>query len=142
MALICPVWKSPRDRSLGRFAEILISLGPAPPIREYVIRWNREGMDLQVPRFPAFHSSSPAAASDLMRIFYFDMKDGIPVRDRRGLEFSTTVGAIEHSKDVARRLRHDPRIQDRALSIVVVDEMGAEIHQEPVHPQTQDAGIL
>jgi hypothetical protein len=77
-----------------------------------------------------------------MRTFYFDMKDGIPNRNRRGLEFSTTGGAIEHSKELARRLRHDPRIKDRALSIVVVDEMGAEIHQEPVHPPPPDAGIL
>jgi hypothetical protein len=98
-------------------------------------------MDLRMPRFPPFHSSSPAAASDLMRIFYFDMQDGIPVRDRRGLEFSATVGAIEHSKDLARRLRHDPRIRDHALSIIVVDEMGAEIHQEPVHPRILGVGI-
>jgi hypothetical protein len=77
-----------------------------------------------------------------MRIFYFDMKDGIPIRDKRGLEFPTAGGAIEHSKDVARRLRHDPRIRDRDLSIVVVDEMGSEVHSEPVHPGTPDAGIL
>jgi hypothetical protein len=77
----------------------------------------------------------------MMRTFYFDMKDGIPNRDRRGLEFSTAGGAIEHSKELARRLRRDPRIKDRALSIVVVDEMGAEIHREPVHPPTPDAGL-
>jgi hypothetical protein len=69
-----------------------------------------------------------------MRTYYFDMKDGIPARDRTGLEFATTGGAIEHSKELARRLRHDPRITDRALSIVVIDESGAEIHREPVHP--------
>jgi hypothetical protein len=77
----------------------------------------------------------------MMRIFYFDMKDGIPNRNKRGLEFLTARGAIEHSKDVARRLRHDPRIRDRALSIVVVDELGAEVHREPVHPGTPEAGI-
>jgi hypothetical protein len=74
-----------------------------------------------------------------MRIFYFDMKDGFPVRNRAGLEFSTSIGAIEHCKDVARRMRHDPRITDHDLSIVVVDELGAEIHQEPVHPQSSAA---
>jgi hypothetical protein len=74
-----------------------------------------------------------------MRIFYFDMNDGLPIRDKRGLEFPTAGGAIEHSKDLARRLRHDPRIRDRDLSIVVVDEMGAEVHSEPVHPP--EAGI-
>ena len=68
-----------------------------------------------------------------MRTYYFDMKDGIPSRDRTGLEFATASGAIEHSKELARRLRHDPRITDRALFIVVIDEAGVEIHREPVH---------
>ena len=90
---------------------------------------------------PPSHSLRPAAARDLMRTFYFDMKDGIPIRDRRGLEFSTAGGAIDHSRELARRLRHDPRIKDRALSIVVVDEMGVEIHREPVHPPTPAADI-
>ena len=69
-----------------------------------------------------------------MRTYYFDMKDGAPARDRTGLEFATTGGAIEHSRELARRLRHDPRITDRTLSIVVIDESGAAIHHEPVHP--------
>ncbi len=68
-----------------------------------------------------------------MRTYYFDMKDGIPTRDRTGLAFATTSGAIEHSKELARRLRDDPRITDRSLSIVVIDELGAEVHREPVH---------
>ena len=76
-----------------------------------------------------------------MRTYYFDMKDGIPSRDRTGLEFATNAGAIEHSRDLARRLRHDPRITDRGLSIVVVDESGAEIHREPVYPDTVNAGL-
>jgi hypothetical protein len=69
-----------------------------------------------------------------MRTYYFDMKDGIPTRDRAGLEFATIGGAIDHSKELARRLRHDPRITDRKLSIVVADESGAEIHREAVYP--------
>lgn len=69
-----------------------------------------------------------------MRTFYFEMKDGRPIRDRKGLEFPTTSDAIRHSRELARRLRHDPRIGDRALSIVVVDEAGVEIHLEPVYP--------
>ncbi len=76
-----------------------------------------------------------------MRTFYFKLKDGIPIRDRSGVEFPTTGDAIEHSKEVARRLRHDPRIRDRALSIIVLNEMGVEIHREPVHPPTADEGI-
>jgi hypothetical protein len=76
-----------------------------------------------------------------MRTFYFEMKDGIPNRDRRGLEFPTAGDAIEHSKELARRLRQDTRIKDRALWILVVDETGIEIHREPVHPHTPDAGL-
>jgi hypothetical protein len=69
-----------------------------------------------------------------MRTYYFDMKDRIPSRDRTGLEFATVAGAIEHSRELARRLRHDPRITDRKLSIVIVDESGVEIHREAVYP--------
>jgi hypothetical protein len=71
-----------------------------------------------------------------MRTYYFDIKDGIPVRGRTGLEFATSGGAIEHSRELARRLRRDPRITDRSLSIVVIDESGAAIHRELVHPDT------
>jgi hypothetical protein len=67
-----------------------------------------------------------------MRTYYFDMRGGVPSRDRTGLEFETMTGAIEHSKEVARRLRDDPRISDRSLFTVVIDESGAEIHREPV----------
>jgi hypothetical protein len=69
-----------------------------------------------------------------MRTYYFDMRGGIPSRDRTSLEFNTIRGAIEHSKDLARRLHGDPRIKGRALSIAVIDESGAEIHRELVHP--------
>ena len=69
-----------------------------------------------------------------MRTYYFDMRDGIPSRDKRGIEFPTAAGAIEHSKKLARLLRSDPRIKDRALSISVVDEAGTEVHREQVYP--------
>lgn len=69
-----------------------------------------------------------------MRTYYFDMKDGVPTRDRKGIEFATAGGAIEHSKQIAQRLRNNSRIKDPALAIVVVDESGAEIHREPVYP--------
>jgi hypothetical protein len=45
-------------------------------------------------------------------------------------------GAIEHSRELARRLRNDPRIRDRTLLIIVVDQDGNEVHREPVHPKT------
>ena len=55
-----------------------------------------------------------------MRTYYFDVKDGVPTRDRKGLKFPNAVGAIAHSKELAQLLRHDPRLKDRSLSIVVV----------------------
>ena len=76
-----------------------------------------------------------------MRTYYFDMKDGVPTRDRTGLEFPTAAGAIEHSKELARLLRADPRLKDPALSIIVVDQSGTEIHHEPVYPDAPILGI-
>ena len=75
-----------------------------------------------------------------MRTYYFDMRDGIPVRDRKGLEFPTASGAIEHSKSLARQMRDDPRASGRAFSIVVIDQSGAEIHRELVEPRSGGRG--
>ncbi|HZV06048.1 MAG TPA: hypothetical protein VE999_13300 [Gemmataceae bacterium] len=72
------------------------------------------------------------------RTYYFDMKDGGAIRDQTGLQFQTVGGAIEHSRDLARRLRNDPRVTDRSLSIVVLDQDGREVHREPVHPTHRD----
>jgi hypothetical protein len=61
------------------------------------------------------------------------MKDGVPIRDRTGPEFAATGDAIEHSKELASRLRRDPWIRDRSFSIVVIDESGTEVHRESVY---------
>jgi hypothetical protein len=39
-----------------------------------------------------------------MRTYYFDTKDGIPVRDHSGIEFATSNEAIEHGKELAKRI--------------------------------------
>ena len=70
-----------------------------------------------------------------MRTYYFDMKNGIPTRDRKGIEFSSAAGAIAHCRELAQRLRDEPRLKDPALVIVVVDESGAEVHREQVYPE-------
>jgi hypothetical protein len=75
-----------------------------------------------------------------VRTYYFDMRDGIPIRDRKGLEFPTVGGAIEHSKNLARQMRDDPRASGRAFSIVVIDQSGAEVHRELVTPRSSDGG--
>ena len=67
-----------------------------------------------------------------MRTYYFDLKDGVPIRDRTGLQFPTRAGAIEHSKMLARQFSHDHRRKDPIHSIVVIDESGTEIHRERV----------
>ena len=76
-----------------------------------------------------------------MRTYYFDIRDGIPSRDRKGLEFPLISAAIEHSKDLARRLRDDRRRRDPGLSVVVLDQDGAEVHREQVYPDPPTLGI-
>jgi hypothetical protein len=68
-----------------------------------------------------------------MRTYYFDTKDGAPLRDRVGLRFPTAAAAIEHGKQLAWRLRGDPWIRDVDLYIRVVDESGTEVHREKVY---------
>ena len=70
----------------------------------------------------------------MMRTYYFDTKDGVPVRDHSGIEFATLREAIEHSKDLAKRLRADERVRDKELMVVILDESGAELHREHVYP--------
>jgi len=68
-----------------------------------------------------------------MRSYYFDMKDGAITRDPMGSRFPTAAAAIEHGKQLARRLRGDPWVDDPDLYIRVIDESGAEIHREQVY---------
>ena len=76
-----------------------------------------------------------------MRTYYFDIKDGVPTRDKRGLDFPTISAAIEHSRNLAQKIRDDPRSRDPALSIVVIDKSGTEIHRERVYPETPILGM-
>jgi hypothetical protein len=69
-----------------------------------------------------------------MHTYYFDFKDGVPIRDRVGLAFRTDSQAIEHSKEIARRLRHEQPAREDNLCIVVLKESGTEVHREPVYP--------
>jgi uncharacterized protein DUF6894 len=68
-----------------------------------------------------------------MQTYYFDMKDGVPTRDRVGLLFSNDAAAIEHGKQLARQLRGDPRINEPNLYVSIVDETGREVHRELVY---------
>jgi hypothetical protein len=68
-----------------------------------------------------------------MAKFFFDMKDGVPMRDRVGIEFDTNLEAIEHSKELAKHFRDESLRDDQELEISVVSASGREIHREFVH---------
>ena len=71
-----------------------------------------------------------------MQTFLFDMKDGVPLRDRVGVEFDTNVEAIEHSRALAQHFRDESLRDDQDLEISVVNARGREIHCEFVHRKT------
>jgi hypothetical protein len=68
-----------------------------------------------------------------MQKFFFDMKDGVPMRDRIGLEFKTDADAIAHCGVLAEHLYKDSLTDDQDLEISVVNTRGREIHREYVH---------
>ena len=65
-----------------------------------------------------------------MQTFFFDMKDGVPMRDRVGIDFKN---AIEHCKELAQHFRDGGLRDDQDLEISVVNSGGREIHREFVH---------
>jgi hypothetical protein len=71
----------------------------------------------------------------MMQKFFFDMKDGVPMRDRVGIDFKGNLEAIEHCKELARHFRDESLRDDKNLEISVVNSLGREIHREFVHRQ-------
>jgi hypothetical protein len=69
-----------------------------------------------------------------MRTYYFDRKDGVPVRDDKGLEFPSSLAAVDHSKKLARGIRAERPAGPSDQYIAVLDESGTEIHCEPIYP--------
>lgn len=70
-----------------------------------------------------------------MHTYYFDMKDGVPVRDKAGVELASDGAAIAYSKQLADKVRTEKPAGNPDLRIVVVDESGREVHREPVYPR-------
>ena len=68
-----------------------------------------------------------------MQTFFFDMKDGVPMRDRIGIEFNTNAEAILHCKELAQHWRDESLRDDKDLEISVVNSLGREIYKEFVH---------
>jgi hypothetical protein len=60
-----------------------------------------------------------------MQTFFFDTKDGVPLRDRIGVEFDTNVEAIEHSRVLAQHFRDESLRDDQDLEISVVNRSPA-----------------
>jgi hypothetical protein len=68
-----------------------------------------------------------------MQKFFFDMKDGVPMRDRIGMEFKTNAEAIAHCGVIAEHFYRNSLTDDQDLEISVVNALGREIHREFVH---------
>lgn len=66
--------------------------------------------------------------------FYFDVRDGVPVRDNVGREFKFVSEAIEFSKEFAAALRKPGTRRD--LCVAVLNEHGSVVHEEPVFGPT------
>jgi hypothetical protein len=69
-----------------------------------------------------------------VQTFYFDIQDGVPVRDRKGLELANAAVAIEHSKRLATIIRQKEHPGRKDILVVVTDASGREVHREPVYP--------
>jgi hypothetical protein len=68
-----------------------------------------------------------------MQKFFFDMRDGVPIRDQIGIAFNTNAEAIVHCKELAQRWRDESLRDDKDLEISVVNSLGREIYKEFVH---------
>jgi hypothetical protein len=66
-----------------------------------------------------------------MQKFFFDMKDGVPLRV--GIELKTNADAIAHCKVIAQHFRDESLRDDQDLEISVVNALGREIHRQFVH---------
>jgi hypothetical protein len=74
------------------------------------------------------------AGKSSMPIHLFEVRNGVPVRDKTRLQFMNDLDAIAHSKSIAARFRSDIRLSNQALFVVVLNEDGEEIHREQVFP--------
>jgi hypothetical protein len=68
-----------------------------------------------------------------MQMYFFDMMDGVPQRDRVGIEFDTNADAIAHCEALAQHFRDESLRNDEDLEISVVNATGREIHRQFVH---------
>lgn len=65
--------------------------------------------------------------------YYFDLRDGAPVRDRCGQEFDMPSQAIDHAKSLAEAIRLQNGQARADLRIRVMSEDSQLIHEEFVY---------
>lgn len=63
--------------------------------------------------------------------FHFDIIDGVKIEDPVGMDCCSEDQAREVAHSIARQIAIDVGTR-HARKVVVVDEHGAEVHQEPV----------
>jgi len=68
-----------------------------------------------------------------MQKFLFDMKNGVPMRDKIRTDFKGNLEAFEHCKELAQHFRDDSLRDDKDLEISVLNALGREVHRELVH---------
>jgi hypothetical protein len=68
-----------------------------------------------------------------MPLYYFDLKNGVPVRDRQGHKCANDEEAIFHGNFIAQRIGTErPETVGRGYYISVLNEDSQEIHQAPI----------
>ena len=65
-----------------------------------------------------------------MQTFFFDTKDGVPMCDRIGVEFDTSLEAIAQCGVLAQRCRDESLRDDQDIEITVVNALGRQTHRE------------
>jgi hypothetical protein len=65
-----------------------------------------------------------------MQKFFFDMKDGVPMRDKVGIDFNGNLEAIEHLLSTSATTACAT-----IKTLRGVNALGREIHREYVHRQ-------
>jgi hypothetical protein len=71
--------------------------------------------------------------------FYFDIRDGVPARDRTGKEFERISAAIAHAEELAAEFRRQREPKGQHSRICVVSENGTVVHEEKLLKPTDDS---
>jgi hypothetical protein len=63
-------------------------------------------------------------------LYYFDIRDGVPTRDRTGKDFECISGAIKYAAELAHHFRSQREPKENNSRICVVSEDGMMVHEE------------